>query len=877
MSAVPLPADENQRLQSLLSLEILDTEPEAEFDALVHAASAICGVPIAWISLVDANRLWFKASIGWRGITQVPREAAFCASTVLGTDIFEIEDAARDARFADNPLVRGRPGVRFYAGAPLRLSDGANVGSLCVIDRKPHKLDARQREALQHLARLAVRLLETRAALARETKLRNDLAQQQEKLRRSEHLLHQTAKVAAVGGWELDVHTRRFSLTDETCRIHGRPPGYQPTVEELIADMPPADQARLRSAVRRTTQEGVGWDIELPLLRPDGSRAWIRMIGQCQFVDGKPGYFSGTVQEIDKMVEQRQLLQRQLAEEHELLRVTLNSIADAVITTDANGLVTWLNPVAERMTGWLTDEARGRPLEQVFRTANEDTREDAENPVSACLTRREVVSIADHTVLISRDGEEFGIEDSAAPILNDSGECLGAVLVFHDVTEQRRLSGEMSFRASHDALTGLVNRSEFEARLRRTLHTAHEDRSHHALLYIDLDQFKLVNDACGHSAGDELLQQVAKLLADTVRSRDTLARLGGDEFAMILEHCTVEQAQRVAQQVCERMEDFRFIHEGQRFRIGSSIGLVPVDARWNTISAVLQAADSACYAAKEAGRNRIHVWYDSDHAIRSRQGEMQWATRLAQAIDEHGFELFAQRIEPANGADSCLHAEVLLRLPDGRGGYFAPGLFLPAAERFHLAARVDRWVLQRVIDLIKRQGLEHVSLLSVNLSGQSLGDRAFHKYALDNLQAAGADVCNRLCLEITETAAVTNPADASLFVERARALGVRVALDDFGAGASSFGYLKSMKVDLIKIDGHFIKDMIEDPLDAAAVRSFIDVAKVLGLKTVAEFVDRPALLERLRAMGIDYVQGFLLHTPEPIEALQAPARPPLHH
>jgi EAL domain-containing protein (putative c-di-GMP-specific phosphodiesterase class I) len=365
-----------------------------------------------------------------------------------------------------------------------------------------------------------------------------------------------------------------------------------------------------------------------------------------------------------------------------------------------------------------------------------------------------------------------------------------------------------------------------------------------------------------------LLQQVARLLKEAIRARDTLARLGGDEFAVILEHCTGDQAQRVAQQICDRMDEFRFVHDERRFRIGTSIGLVPVDSRWTNTAAAMQAADASCYSAKEAGRNRVHVWVDTDHAVLARHGEMQWATRLAQALDEDRFVLYAQRIDALDGCEAGLHAEVLLRLRDADGSLIPPGAFLPAAERFHLATRIDRWVLHRAVQQIRAlPDLTALHTLCVNLSGQSIGDRAFHRHAIEALTAAGAAVCQRLCFEITETSAVTNTADAALFIEQVRALGVRMALDDFGAGASSFGYLKTLKVDLLKIDGQFIKDLIDDPLDDAAVRCFVDVARVLGLKTVAEFVDRPEILQRVRDIGIDYAQGFLLHRPEPIESL----------
>ena len=818
-------------------------------------------------------------------------------------------------------------------------------------------------------------------------------------LRKSELFLDRTGQLAGVGGWEFDLVTQKINWSDETCRIIGVEPGYQPVLERAIEFFAPEARPVIEAAIQSGMTTGEPCDLELPFIRADGQRIWVRAVGSVEFADGKPVRMFGAFQDVSERIarqhalkeanervalatdsggigiwdwdldgespfwdawmhrlfgdpinsgtaptelwrrgvhpddlaateqamwaamrggkpfdtefrvvwpdgsvhhlrstarvtrdaggrvlrltganwditEQRRLA-AELAEERSLLRVTLASIGDAVITTDARGSITWLNPVAERLTGWLANEAQGRPLMQVFHIVNESSREPAPDPVASCLEQGQIVGLANHTLLLARDGSEYGIEDSAAPIRNERGDVLGVVLVFHDVSEQRRLSGEMSYRATHDTMTGLVNRAEFETRLLRVLKKAHQDDSHHALLYIDLDQFKLVNDACGHAVGDQLLQQMAKLLGEPIRNRDTLARLGGDEFAIILEHCSIDQAQRVAQTICDRMDDFRFVHEERRFRIGTSIGLVPVDKRWTTTVAIQQAADASCYAAKEAGRNRVHAWFDTDSAMHERQFETQWTARIEAALDEDGFALFAQRIEPLRSEPRGLHAEVLLRMKDGNGSMVLPGAFLPAAERFHLASRIDRWVLKRVTDWMKSLPAQaEIALLSVNLSGQSVGDRTFHGWALDLLAEAGPRICKTLCLEITETAAVTHIADAAVFIDQVRAMGVTVALDDFGAGASSFGYLKNLSVDFLKIDGQFVRDMVDDPLDEAAVRCFADVAKVVGVKTVAEFVDKPAVLERLREIGIDFAQGFLLHRPSPIDELLTRANTP---
>ena len=583
-----------------------------------------------------------------------------------------------------------------------------------------------------------------------------------------------------------------------------------------------------------------------------------------------PGQCATIVEDITD----RHAAQEEMQAQHEQLRVTLHSIGDAVISTDNAGRVQYLNPVAERLTGWKDADARGRALAEVYRTIEESTREPLPDPVAACLAGPPATD-ADgelQATLTSRHGSEAGIEQTVAPICAADGRVLGAVLVFRDVTDRRRMAREMSYRATHDALTGLVNRSDFESRLHHTLRLAHVDGSEHALMFIDLDQFKLVNDACGHAAGDQLLRQVAALLKQCVRARDTLARLGGDEFGLVLEFCSLEQARRVAQQVCERMDDYRFAHGERRFRVGASVGLVPLDKRWPTGASAMQAADAACYAAKEAGRNRVHAWTDADQNLKLRQGEMQWVARLEQAIDESRFELYAQRIQPIRAAAGGLHLEVLLRLRGARGRLVRPGAFLPSAERFHMATRIDLWVVRRVVDWMarRRHALGHVETLAVNLSGQSISDPAFLRQVEEVLTGARFEPA-KLCFEVTETAAITNMADATAFVDAMRRHGIRFALDDFGAGASGFSYLKTLKVDYLKIDGQFIRDLQADAIDRATVRCFRDVAATLGTRTIAEFVENEATAHLLREIGIDFGQGYLYHRPEPIDAVVAAA------
>lgn len=696
--------------------------------------------------------------------------------------------------------------------------------------------------------------------------------QQEEALRRSQDLLTRTNELAGVGGWELDLRRQALYWSEQTCRIHGVPPDHRPSVEEAIEFYAPEARAQIQAAVEQGIERGEGWDLELPFVRRDGGERWVRALGCVQREGGEPVRLIGAIQDVTTRVEQQAELQRlasELADQHEMLRVTLQSIGDAVITTDLHGAVTWLNPVAERLTGWAQSEAQGEPLRRVFNIVHEVTRQPAPNPAEEALEKGRAVALAEQTLLLARTGTEYGIEDSAAPIIGNDGRVHGAVLVFRDVTEQRRLMGEIHYRASHDTLTELDNRSAFESRLRRVLERAQQGLGEHVLLAIDLDKFKLVNDACGHAAGDELLRQVARLMKRSVRNEDVVARLGGDEFAILLEYCSGDQGLRVARQICELVDAYRFVQGERRFRVGTSIGLVSINTQWGDVGELMKAADAACFSAKEAGRNRVHTWHAGDQGVQSHQGQTQWASRLEEALDAGRFELHAQLIVPLHASPSSgWHAEVLLRLIDTDGRLVLPGAFLPAAERFHLATRIDRWVLQRTLDLLgEATGNDAPSSLSVNLSGQSVGDRQFHTHALTALTAAGEATCRRLTLEITETAAITNMADASAFVAQVRSLGVRVALDDFGAGSSSFGYLKQLQVDVLKIDGQFVRGLLEDPLDDVAVRSFVEVARVLKLQTVAEFVDRPELSQRLMDLGVNFAQGYLVHRPESLQPM----------
>lgn len=670
-----------------------------------------------------------------------------------------------------------------------------------------------------------------------------------------------------IGVWDLDLREGDLVWDDVMWRLHGEAPhGQRISVRHWRARLHPRDRRTASRALRAALQGGPQLESEWRVRWPDGSEHVLRSSGRVlRDGAGRPLRLAGVCWDVSES----RRLQQQLEEQRELLEVTLQSIGDAVLTTDGQGRVTWLNPVAQRLTGWSATEARGQPSRLVFRPQREDTQEAMPDPVQRCLASGRPTRLPSGAMLLGRDGELRAVDDSVAPIRDATGRVLGTVLVFRDVTLQRRQFDEIRWRASHDGLTGLVNRAEFQQRLARTFERTKRDGSHHALLAFDLDRFKLVNDHCGHAAGDEVLREVAKRLESGVRGRDTVARLGGDEFAAILENCSLEEALHVAQKLCDTMDQYRYVHGGQRFRIGTSIGVAPLDGRWVDAEAALREADACCMIAKEQGRNRVQVWAPDDATLRAHQSEHRWATRLQQALDEDRFELDLQRVLPARGEvdDGRLRGELLLRLRERDGSRILPGAFIPAAERFHLAPRLDRWVLRQAVALLRRSGPPEIASLAVNLSALTLQDAAFHEEARALLLELGPQRASALCLEITETAVITQLDVAARFIMQMRTLGVRIALDDFGAGASSFGYLKALPIDILKIDGQFVRQLLVDPLDQVAVRSFVDVADTLGLTTVAECVETPEVLDELARLGVGEVQGFLLHRPQPLAEL----------
>jgi len=627
----------------------------------------------------------------------------------------------------------------------------------------------------------------------------------------------------------------------------------------------PIDRERVFA---RLEAQGVVKNFEYRLRRKDGSE--IVVLENSRAIhddDGNVVAHEGTITDITE----RKLAETRVFEEKERAQVTLQSIGDGVITTDAEGNIDYINPVAQDLTGWEVRNARGKPIHEIMTIVNAHTRATVDNPVVRCLKEGRVITLAENSVLITQAGNEVPIQDSAAPIRDRIGNVIGAVMVFHDVSKESRLFRQLSYQASHDAVTGLINRREFENRLVEALESTHENNeTSHALLYLDLDQFKVVNDTFGHTAGDELLLQVSELLQNNIRSTDVLARLGGDEFGILLERCTEDRATEVAEVIRSAVEEYRFEWQDAFTSVRCSIGVVMVAHDCPNVATIMSSADVACYSAKDMGRNQIHLYQDSDASLRHE--EMKWVSRITSAVEEERLELFYQPIIGI-GKENCQsrgHYELLLRMRDENGELVQPDQFIPAAERYNLMSKLDRWVIHEALtqlaDRDSKSG-EARFTIAINLSGTSLSEDRFLEYVIDELEKqklpAGA-----VCFEITETAAISNLSRVIHFMQALKKLGCKFSLDDFGSGLSSFTYLKNLPVDYLKIDGQFIRNVAEDAVDESMVVAINQVGKAMGIETIAERVETKKVLDKLSALGVEFAQGYYIARPTSVQTFE---------
>jgi diguanylate cyclase (GGDEF)-like protein/PAS domain S-box-containing protein len=548
--------------------------------------------------------------------------------------------------------------------------------------------------------------------------------------------------------------------------------------------------------------------------------------------------------------------------------MTLSSLTDGVINTDDSGIVHYMNPAARSLLALTNGTDEQQRLIELVRFVDETDHKPLPDPVERCLRDRCRVHLGRAALMVTGDDTEHSIDLTVTPMLGPNGTLRGTVILMRDVTELRGMTRQMSYEASHDPLTGLLNRREFEQRLDEALGNTSESSPDHVLCYLDLDRFKAVNDTCGHMAGDNLLRQLASLIREKVRDSDSVARLGGDEFGVLLSTCPLDKARQIADDVCNAVEDHRFVWQDKIFSVSVSIGLVEFGASSGSLEDVMSAADSACYVAKQRGRSRVHVYSAKDEALARHRGEIAWLQQLQGALKDDTFRLVAQPIVAAGRSDGGGPAcELLLRLSDRQGAEVSPRAFGDSARRYHLMPRIDRWVVQHALSAIDSGVLRLPPgrRCTLNLSGQTMGDPTFLEYVVECLDASGV-TGDQLCFEVTETSVISNLAYAQRFIDVLHGFNCHFALDDFGSGMGSFANLRKLRMDYIKIDGSYTRNLGDDTVSQAMVGAMIKLARSLDIRVVAEQVESQSALDAVRGMGIDFVQGHVIGEPAPIGA-----------
>jgi diguanylate cyclase (GGDEF)-like protein/PAS domain S-box-containing protein len=554
--------------------------------------------------------------------------------------------------------------------------------------------------------------------------------------------------------------------------------------------------------------------------------------------------------------------------------VTLDAMGESVITVDAEGRIDYVNTSAESLLGQTFDQVVGKSFAEVASLVDEGDRRSLGDPVRKALTTGGRITMGKRAVLVPvNSSPERSVEISVTPLKSEGKETLGLVVVMHDTSELRGLARQMTYQASHDALTGLVNRREFERRLREAMDAAQTGDAAHALCYLDLDRFKVVNDTCGHTAGDNMLREVATIIKDAVRDSDTASRIGGDEFALLLVGCPLEKARQIADDVVRAVDDYRFVWKDKIFNIGVSIGLVEIGRGGGSIEDLMNSADSACYVAKKQGGVHVHVYSAREEANARHSGEIHWLQKLQGALRDNKFELYYQPIVHAHSSVSNGPGlEVFVRMETENGQPAAPPAeFIRAAERYRLMPHVDRWVVQAVLSALGRGGMKLPPdrSVAINLSGQTLGDSEFLEFVVDCFDHTGANPSD-ICFEVTESAVVANLDHARRFIGVLHGMGCEFALDNFGSGLSSFSTLKTLPMDYLKIDGSFIANLAVDTVNQAMVGAMIELSRTLNFRVVAEHVEDQQSLDTVREMGIDFAQGFIFGRPQPLSMTPAP-------
>lgn len=631
-----------------------------------------------------------------------------------------------------------------------------------------------------------------------------------------------------------------------------------------VADLvKPAYRALFRNTMsKRLAGEDVPRRLEIQLINGNEAGLWVEAQSSSIEFHGRPAILT-----VARDVSHRKSLEVSLSRSKRQAQYTLESIAEGVITTDNDGLIDYMNQAAETLIGANRDDAAGHRIGELFTLVDDADRRPLGDPVERCLAMRRRVNMGRRAVMVTVDGEhEHSVEITASPIRGPGSSISGTVVVFHDVGELRGLTQKMSYQATHDPLTGLINRREFERRLDEAMDDAHAEEAVHMLFYMDLDRFKAVNDSCGHLAGDNMLREVAGLIKDQVRDSDFVGRLGGDEFGALLIGCPIDKARQIAQDICNAIADYRFVWKDKIFNIGISVGLVEISHVSGTLQDVMSAADSACYVAKQEGRGKVHVYSARDEAIARERGDIQWLRQLQEALHENKFVLAVQPIiAMAGGVDSGPSAEVLIRLPDGHGRTADTAEFLRPAERYQLMPQIDRWVVNAALTALSSGEIKIASGRScaLNLSGQTLGDESFLGFVVEALDRTGV-APSSICFEVTEKAILSNVQHAQRFIEVLHGIGCEFSLDDFGSGMGSFSSLKHLPIDYLKIDGTYTRNLQADEVNQEMVLAMIKLARTMQFRIVAEEVEHQEDFDWLRNVGVDFVQGHFVEPPAPL-------------
>lgn len=575
---------------------------------------------------------------------------------------------------------------------------------------------------------------------------------------------------------------------------------------------------------------------------------------QIDFMQAMAGHVAVALERA-KFIHARREAEDALQTSVEFANDLINSMQDGFSVISLDGVQTRVNPAFCKMTGFSCDELIGQKAPFSYWPTEE---------LSYLQSTFEALQDGNYTelelIFARKNGERFPVTVNPSAVKDKHGNIVNFIATVKDISERKAAENVIKFQATHDELTGLGNRRAFEQILEQLFHQTREHPHQHVLCYLDLDEFKVINDTCGHAAGDELLRQVAHKFSGVLRADDHLCRIGGDEFGMILHHQTIEQALQIAERLQQQLMHFRFQWQDRSFAVGVSIGMVVLNTKSESVGSLLQSADSACYVAKDAGRGRIHVYASDDPALAQRYGVMEWVSRIENALSQNLFTLYAQAIVDIRSTPKTgLHCEFLIRMQDGQGGLIPPGAFMPAVERYHLSTRLDKWVVQNALAWMKRHQ-DKISLCSINLSGQTLSDKHFLSFVEEEINALGI-AGNKICFEITETAAIANLEMAKTFMATLSERGCQFSLDDFGSGLSSFAYLRNLDVNIIKIDGQFVRDIDRNPINLAMVKSIHEIANLMGKKTVAEFVENREILNQLKEIGVHYAQGYALGYP----------------